>query len=63
MSPSSETEERGACRPCGGHGNGNGTWWKGDFFEGSEERIARRGQRKAPRCAGERLQRAEDIAK
>jgi hypothetical protein len=43
--------------------HGNGAWWESGFCERSEERIARRGQRKAPRCAGERLQRAEDIAK
>jgi hypothetical protein len=38
-------------------------WWEGSFCERGEERIARRGQRKASRCAGERLQRAKDIAK
>src|SRR5260221_10985113 len=46
-------------------------WWftersddtlgEGGCFERGEERVTGRGQRKTPRCASERLQRAEDI--
>ena len=38
-------------------------WWEGGFRERREERFAGRAQCRLPCCAGERLQRTDDIAK
>ena len=38
-------------------------WWECSFCKHSEESVARHRKRKAPHCAGEHLQRTEDIAK
>jgi len=44
---------------------GDDAWWEGGFCERGKERVARRvvWAARSPRYVGERLQRAEDIAK
>ena len=63
MSPSSEAGGHGDCCACGGFSSAATTRdCRADVASMGEERVAQRGQCKAPRRVNERLQRAENIA-
>ena len=64
MSRSSETGKRGACRFCGGSSSVATTRCRSAAFASAVRNASGGvGQRKAPRCAGQRRLRAEDITK